>query len=165
VEWYPFDLHPEYPPEGVPRTRHSERTRQMIEEAGFTYAPPPDRVSNSRGALQLAEFAREQGRHDEVHRALFHAYWSEGRDIGDRSVQRDVAAAAGLEADAALEAVQEDRFLERVQGSTGVAVESGVDGVPAWVIDRRVLVPGAQPHEVFASVLSQLGHEPVEPGA
>ncbi len=164
MEWYPFDLHPEYPPEGVPRTRHSERTGQMIEEAGFTYAPPPDRISNSRGALQLAELAREEGKHDEAHRALFQAYWSEGRDIGDLDVLRDVATAVGLEVEEALPAVREERFLDRILGSTGVAVESGVDGVPAWVLDGKFLLPGAQPHEVFDRAMAHLGHEPVAAG-
>jgi predicted DsbA family dithiol-disulfide isomerase len=165
VDWYPFDLHPEYPAEGVPRTRHSERTRQMIEEAGFEYAPPLDRISNSRGALQMAEFARETGHHDEAHRALFQAYWSQGLDIGDLDVLSEIAVGVGLDAEAALDAVRGERFLDRILGSTGVGVQSGVDGVPAWVIDGRVLVPGAQPHEVFDSVLSQLGHRPLQPDA
>jgi len=162
VEWYPFDLHPEYPPEGAPRTHRGGAAQRMIEEAGLVYSPPADRVSNSRGALQLAEFAREQGRHDEAHQALFRAYWSEGRDIGSRSVLEDVASAIGVDADEALAAVDENRFLERVLGSTSVAVESGVDGVPAWIVDRRLLVPGAQPREVFDRVMEQLGHEPLE---
>ena len=41
------------------------------------------------------------------------------------------------------------------------AVELGAGGVPAWVIDQRLLVPGAQPHEVFVRALHQLGHQPV----
>jgi len=165
VDWYPFDLHPEYPAEGVPRTRRGGAAQQMIEEAGLTYAPPPDHIPNSRGALQLAEFAREEGRHDQAHRALFQAYWSQGHDIGDPDVLSSVAEEVGLDADAALDAVRGERFLERILGSTRVAMESGVNGVPAWVVDGRVLVPGAQPHEVFDSVLSQLGHQPVQPNA
>ena len=61
VEWLPFDLHPEYPPEGIPREELRrrypedvhERTRQMVEAAGLTYNPPPDVVPNSRQALEL----------------------------------------------------------------------------------------------------------------
>ena len=91
VEWLPFDLHPEYPPEGIPREelhrRYPEdvhaRTREMVEASGLAYNPPPDVVPNSRKALELTELAREKGLHDEVHTRLMHAYWSEGRDIGD----------------------------------------------------------------------------------
>jgi predicted DsbA family dithiol-disulfide isomerase len=32
----------------------------------------------------------------------------------------------------------------------------GGGGVPAWVIDDRVLVPGAQPHDVFERVVERL---------
>jgi predicted DsbA family dithiol-disulfide isomerase len=39
-------------------------------------------------------------------------------------------------------------------------MDVGVTGVPAWVIDERVLVPGAQPHDVFERVLAKLGYAP-----
>jgi predicted DsbA family dithiol-disulfide isomerase len=45
-----------------------------------------------------------------------------------------------------------------VQAASEEAIELGVSGVPAWVIDQRVLVPGAQPHEVFDQVMERLGY-------
>ncbi|HEX2064587.1 MAG TPA: hypothetical protein VHE80_09225, partial [Acidimicrobiales bacterium] len=68
VQWLPFDLHPEYPPGGVPRTRLEQRygkgfldhVREMIEAAGFEHAPPAH-VPRSLASLQLAEVAREEG--------------------------------------------------------------------------------------------------------
>ncbi|HYY21240.1 MAG TPA: hypothetical protein VE780_05115 [Thermoleophilaceae bacterium] len=48
-----------------------------------------------------------------------------------------------------------------MSASTARALGLGIGGVPAWVIDRRVLVPGAQPREVFTRVLERLGHEPI----
>jgi len=91
VEWLPFDLHPEYPPEGIPRSdlvarygpESQERVRRMVEECGYVYAPPPDRVPNSRKALEVTELARDRGLHAAVHTRLMDAYWSEGADIGD----------------------------------------------------------------------------------
>ena len=64
----PFDLHPEYPPEGISRhdlerrygPEFTDRVRSMIEEAGFVYTPPPV-VPNSTRSLELAELARERG--------------------------------------------------------------------------------------------------------
>jgi predicted DsbA family dithiol-disulfide isomerase len=47
-------------------------------------------------------------------------------------------------------------------GQTQGAISLRVSGVPAWVIDERLLVPGAQPYEVFDRVMERLGHEPVE---
>jgi predicted DsbA family dithiol-disulfide isomerase len=42
-------------------------------------------------------------------------------------------------------------------------LELGAGGVPAWLVDDRLLVPGAQPHELFDQVLERLGHQPVAP--
>lgn len=174
VEWLPFDLHPEYPPEGIPRealeARYgpsmSARVREMAEAAGLTYRPGPV-VSNSMRSLQLAEFARDEGGFDRLHPELFRAYWEEGRDIGDEAVLADVADRVGLDADRALAAVRGGEYRARVRGSTDAAIGIGVDGVPAWLVDERMLIPGAQPHEVFERVLARLGIGPAgdEPGS
>jgi predicted DsbA family dithiol-disulfide isomerase len=136
----------------------------MIEEAGFTYGPPPV-VPNSMASLQLGELARDAGRIEELHPRLFRAYWSEGRDIGESVVLADVAAAAGLDADEAATAIGEGRYVARIRASTDEALQVGVTGVPAWVVDRRFLIPGAQPHEIFARVLDRLGYAPVDGAA
>lgn len=133
----------------------------MIEEAGFTYGPPPV-VPNSMSSLQLGELARDSGRFADLHPQLFRAYWSEGRDIGDPGVLADVAGSAGLDANEALTAIAEGRYVARIRVSTDEALEAGVTGVPAWVVDRRFMVPGAQPHEVFDRVLDRLGYAPVD---
>src|SRR5207248_1365492 len=86
--------------EGIPRTgRYSaeddQRTRATIEGAGFVYAPAPV-VPNSTRSLELAQLARERGRFGEVHHALFSAYWSEGRDIGDPETLVEIGATGDL---------------------------------------------------------------------
>jgi len=50
-------------------------------------------------------------------------------------------------------------WVEVVRGETVQAQAKGASGVPAWVIDQRALVPGAQPHELFERILEKLGHE------
>ncbi|MDP9019917.1 MAG: hypothetical protein M3N25_03790, partial [Actinomycetota bacterium] len=75
--WLPFDLHPEYPPEGIPRARlearygegFSDHVARTIEAAGFDHRPPP-RVPRSLRSLQLAELARDEGRHQAAHTPL-----------------------------------------------------------------------------------------------
>ena len=170
MEWFPFDLHPEYPAEGIPRASLAQRygpgledhTRRLIEGAGFVYTPPV-RVPRALAALRLAEFARAEGRHDDVHPRLFSAYWSEGRDIGDPDVLAGIAAEAGLDQDKAVEILASDAYADEVRASTATAQRLGVNGVPAWVVDDKVLVPGAQPHDVFDSVLTNLGYSPLGP--
>jgi len=61
---------------------------------------------------------------------------------------------AGLEgADAAFE---DESYLERVMVSTGQAQAIGVTGIPGFLLDRRLLVLGAQPREVFEQAFAQL---------
>ena len=165
----PFDLHPEYPREGVTRASLVARygpgledhTRRLIEGAGFTYTQSV-RVPRSLDALRLAGFARAEGRHDDVHGRLFRAYWSEARDIGDIDVLVDIATAAGLDPDKAREVLESDAFVDEVRRSTEMAHRLGVNGVPAWLVDGKLFISGAQPHEIFDRALGQLGYRPIE---
>ncbi len=131
----------------------------MFAEAGLPYADTLKKVPNSRRALMLAELARARGRLDELHPRLFDAYWARGQDIGDEQVLIAEGGACGLEEADVVDAIRSETFLESVEAATRAALEIGAGGVPAWVIDRRVLVPGAQPHDVFDRVLGRLGYE------
>jgi predicted DsbA family dithiol-disulfide isomerase len=161
----PFDLHPEYPPEGIPRgellARYggelmTERMTQFFADRGLEYNPNPDVVPNSIKALRLTELARDLGRHAELHDRLMDAYWAEAKDIGDADVLRAEAAAVGLSSDAVEDVLAGDRFRDRIESSTREAVSIGANAVPAFVLDRRLLVLGAQPEELFAQAFAQL---------
>ena len=132
--WLPFDLHPEYPPEGLPRTdldrRYGpgvhEHTRRMVETAGLTYGPSP-KLPNTLHALQATELARDRGLHGPVHTRLMHAYWSEGKDLGDDEVLLELVAEAGVDRD---EAVAE--LLKTCDGRRVTAVRARQQ-LTAWV--------------------------------
>ena len=156
IAWLPFDLHPEYPPEGVPRPPSTGQMEAVFEANGLVYNPPPVR-SNSMRALRLAELARERGLFDAMHARLFDAYWAEAQDIGDPDVLRALAADVGL--DGADEILESDAYRDVVHQSTAEAHGAGVTGVPAFVLDRRLLVLGAHPRETFERAFAQLGGE------
>jgi predicted DsbA family dithiol-disulfide isomerase len=170
VQWVPFDLHPEYPPEGIPRRELHQRygpeaTRHMqamIEDAGFPFAPSAIVPSSTR-ALELAELARGRGRFEEVHRALFSAYWSQGRNIGDPETLVEIGTSAGLDLAEIRTVIEELPHQEQIKAATSGALDLGIGGVPAWVIDQRLFVSGAQPYEVFERAMERLGHRPIEP--
>ena len=164
VEWLPFDLHPEYPPEGIPRAElarrygdhFSDSVRRMNEEAGLVYNPHPERVPNTRRALELGEWARARGSYDDLHERIMDAYWSEGRDITGWDVLAPIVDEAGLDADEARAEVDAGAFRAPVDASTRVAQEHGIAAVPAFVLDGRLLVSGAQPHDVFRAALAKV---------
>jgi predicted DsbA family dithiol-disulfide isomerase len=165
VTWLPFDLHPEYPPEGIPREQllaryggeaMTERITRFFAERGLEYNPHPEIVPNSMEALRLTELARDLDRHTEMHDRLMDAYWAEAKNIGDADVLRQEAAAAGLPADQVDDVLAGNRYRDRVEASTREAYSMGANAVPAFVLDRRLLVLGAQPDEVFEQAFAQL---------
>ena len=131
----------------------------MVEESGYTYRPHPEIVPNSRKALEVTELARDCGLHEEVHSRLMHAYWSEGRDIGDDETLLDLVAEAGLDRGEAKAALDEGSYAARVDESTREANVHGINAIPAFVLDERLLVMGAQPHTLFEQAFAQLEEE------
>jgi predicted DsbA family dithiol-disulfide isomerase len=130
--------------------------QKLVEDSGWTYDPPPDVVPNSRKALEVTELARDRGLHEAVHSRLMHAYWSEQADIGDEDVLLDLVAEAGLDRDEARAAVDDRRYGERIDASTREANLHGINAIPAFVLDKRLLVLGAHPQETFESAFDRL---------
>jgi predicted DsbA family dithiol-disulfide isomerase len=163
VTWLPFHLHPEYPPEGITRAeldarygpRSQDRIRQWFEDEGLVYAPPPEVVSNTRLALELGEGAREEGLHRAYHDRVMDAYWAEGIDLSERSALEELARGVGMSAGGIARALDDRAWAPVVDSSTARAQAAGATGVPAFVIDWRVLVVGAQPREVLAQAIAQ----------
>jgi predicted DsbA family dithiol-disulfide isomerase len=163
VTWLPFDLHPEYPAEGIPRAEldarygqsSRDRIRAMFADEGLVYAPPPDVVSSTRLALELGEGAREEGLHRAYHDRAMDAYWAQGVDLSPRSTLEEIARAVGMSEAGISRALDDRAWAPVVDSSTARAQAAGATGVPAFVVDWRVLVVGAQPREVLAQAIEQ----------
>jgi predicted DsbA family dithiol-disulfide isomerase len=111
-------------------------------------------IPNSFDALRLTELARDLGRHDEIHDRLMDAYWRDAVDLGNRDELRRLL--HDLPADDVERVLTSDEYRDRVHASTAQAQSAGINGIPAWVINGKLLVPGAQPREVFEQAFEQL---------
>jgi predicted DsbA family dithiol-disulfide isomerase len=131
-----------------------DRLKESFAANGLVYAPPPDVVPNTQLALRVTELARDRDLHEPVHDRLMDAYWAEGRDIGDVDVLRALASEAGL--DDIEPALENDGYGARVQASTQQAHRHGINAIPAFVLDGKLLVMGAQPLEVFEHAFDTL---------
>ncbi|MBA2463266.1 MAG: DsbA family protein [Actinobacteria bacterium] len=164
VTWLPFDLHPEYPLEGLPREQllarygpsMTERVRDFFASRGLPYNPNPEFVPNSMRAQQLTELARDLGCHAAIHDRLMDAYWSEAQDLGDPDVLRRLARELELPEADVEEVLGGDRYRDRIEDSTRQANSIGANAVPAFLLDGRLLVLGAQPNEAFEHAFAQL---------
>jgi predicted DsbA family dithiol-disulfide isomerase len=128
----------------------------MVEASGYTYNPPPDVVPNSHAALQITELARDRGLHKAVHTRLMDAYWSEAQNIGDHATLLDLVAGVGVDRGEAAEALAGGRYRDRIAAATREANMSGINAIPAFVLDARLLLVGAYPHETFERAFDQL---------
>jgi predicted DsbA family dithiol-disulfide isomerase len=132
--------------------RIMEHLRSMGAPFGITFVDRPI-LSNSRLALQAAEFAREQNQFDPFHTALFAAYFSHGLDIGNIDVLAMITKDTGLDTEAMKQALQGGKYLSRLEAAKEEAAVRGVTGVPTFFIEDKKSVVGAQPLDVFRKAL------------
>ena len=168
LEWRPYQLDPTIPPEGKPRRAYleakfgsPERIAQIHAtiaaagaEEGIAFAFERIEVSpNTLDAHRLIRWAGEAGCQDAVVEALFAAYFLDGRNIGDRAVLAEIAAAHGMddEVTASRLAAGDDR--EEVRQEIETAQRIGVTGVPTFILASRYAVVGAQPPDAIAAAL------------
>lgn len=166
VEHRGFQIHPEWPAEGMPAERYRpdmepnerkalwERIGAMGAEAGVVLKAPAT-LANSLLALQAGEFAAEAGLEEAFQDRVFRAYFEEGRNIGDREVLLDLAAEAGLDRAALDKALASDKYAAPVRDHAIAAGQAGVSGVPTLLIAGWPLV-GAQSEDVMRGVLKRV---------
>ena len=143
-----------------------EQAQQMLDrvtgvaaEAGLAYRYDLLKHTNTVKAHELLHFAKEQGRQLELAERLMSAYFIEGRHLGRIDELAALAAEVGLDADAAREALETDRYLAAVRQDQAQAAAYGINGVPFFVIDGKYGVSGAQPAEAFAQIARQVWGE------
>ena len=167
VTWRPFELHPEAPVEGMSLEAYfgrgrSERIRSHLEsiaaEVGLTMQQR-DVIINSRRALGAAEFAREHGKFEEMHLALFKAHWEGGGRLEDVEDLVRIGAGVGLDATELRSAIDEDRYAAVIDDNRSEAESVGINAIPAHIFGRRYLVLGAQPYAAFQQVIDRLRHD------
>ncbi len=167
VDWLPFFLHPEIPPEGMPLPDHlrtrmrssSGHLQQMAHEAGLAMTVP-EVISYSRLALEATEYARQQGKLEAFHRVVFRKYYGEGQDIGRWPVLQAAAEEAGLKSDAMQAAVKAGTYTAVIDNHVRQAAEWGITAVPTYIVGDQYEIVGAQPYSVFEQVMDRLGAKP-----
>ncbi|WEK14412.1 MAG: DsbA family oxidoreductase [Candidatus Microbacterium phytovorans] len=136
-----------------------EHVTGIAANSGLTYRFDLLQHTNTVKAHELLHFAKAEGRQHEVAERLMSAYFTEGRHVGRIDDLVTLAAEAGLDADAAREALESDRYLPDVRADQAQAQAYGIQGVPFFVIDGKYGVSGAQPAEAFTQILRQVWSE------
>jgi predicted DsbA family dithiol-disulfide isomerase len=167
VEWRPFYLYFDTPPEGRDLPEHVRRARangseerlgQIAQSYGMKFVSTK-RIYNTRLAHESTEYAREHGKGNEFHKVIFLKVYAEGQDPSQWEVLRSVAEEVGLKADDMQREVENGKYRAAVEDEVRWAYQIGVNGVPTYVINDRYAIVGAQPYEVFKGALEQIANQ------
>ena len=180
VSWHPFQLNPDLPREGIDRRLYLERKFGGSRSAAGIYArvmaagksvgidfafDKIDRQPNTLDAHRLISWAQAQGSAEEVVERLFRAYLIEGRSIGERDVLVEVAAEAGLPAQAAHAHLASNEGAAMVAEMDRRVRELGVTGVPFFIFGGKLAVSGAHEPHVLAGAMAQALQQADEPAS
>ena len=170
VAWRPFQLNPTMPKSGMDRRTYLDakfggaEARRAIEERvakageadGIVFAfDRIERTPNTFEAHRLMWRAQHHKKQDDLAEALFHTYFSEGRDIGDGQTLVDIAAEIGLDRDEVRQFLASDQGVEEVRTEEAAGHRLGIRGVPYFMLNGTYAISGAQPPDIFVSALQK----------
>ncbi len=160
IAWRPFQLNPMMPKEGMDRRVYLEakfggaEARQAMQERvakageadGLVFAfDRIERTPNTFDAHRLIWFAGQQGCQDEVAEALFHSYFTNGREIGSLNSLAEIASDCGLSREEVERFLASDRAVPEVRTEEAIGHRLGIRGVPYFVLNGSISISGAQP--------------------
>ncbi|MBA3939810.1 MAG: DsbA family oxidoreductase [Sphingopyxis sp.] len=178
VQWHPFELNPDMPPGGEDAAEHvmrkygisveqsranSGRLADIAAELGFAFNRGPGfRMRNSfdahrlltwAAALEEPEQAAATGVQTALKLALFKAHFTDNRDVSDHAVLADVATSVGLDGARAAAILASGEFGDMVRAEETYWADRNITGVPAFILDGRMLISGAQDPDMFVRVI------------
>jgi predicted DsbA family dithiol-disulfide isomerase len=175
IEWHPFELNPDMPPEGENSGEHIMRKygldREQMQEnreriAGIARSLGVDfntadgrRIYNTFDAHRVLHWAREQGKQMTFKLALFHEYFVEGHNPSDPGVLQRVAESLGLDAGEATAIIGSDRYADAVRAEEEQFISAGIRAVPAFIINQKYLISGGQEPATFVSAFRKIAAE------
>jgi predicted DsbA family dithiol-disulfide isomerase len=174
VVWRSFELDPTAPAEPMPLVDRlagkfnldhasavamNEKMTETARTVGLDFELEGAQTGNTLDAHRVIHLAAAKGLQAEAMERLKAAYFVENRAISDRETLVELGASVGLDADEVREMLASDRFTEDVREDERTAAGFGINGVPFFVLDRKIGVSGAQPAEVLLGALEQAAAE------
>ena len=168
VTWRAFELNPGTPKGGVDRRTYRiqkfgswERSLQLDQQVaengrseGLEFRHDRMlRTPNTVDAHRVIWLADREGVQDAVVEALFVAYFTNGRDIGDAVTLAEVAASAGLARSRVEAMLGSDEGVAAVAAELDRGARLSISGVPTVLANGRPLFSGALLAEQIAARL------------
>ena len=170
ISFLPYQLNPDMPVRGMDRKAYRSGkfgswARSQAMDAQVTHAGKAvglgfhyERVETTPNTLAAHRLVwREQQAGKDAAclvKAIFKAYFGEGRDIGDLNVLADIAGETGLDRKAIVDFLNTDEGTAEVLKLEAQSKASGVRSVPTIEIADDV-ISGAQPSEIMIQILKR----------
>ena len=172
VRFRPYFLNPWVPREGMSRADYltakfgsPERYRAMGQRVasaaaaeGLTYAP--DKIVRQPNTLDCHRLILWAGASAAaVKQRLMELYFVEGGDLSNRDVLVEAASSCGLDPDLTRQRLAGMEDVDRVESEANSAKETGIDGVPCFILGGFLAVQGAQSPEYLAQAIDRAAAE------
>ena len=174
VNWLPFFLNPDTPAAGEPYREFLEakfggpikaeavldKVRAVAADDGLVYAferiqTRPNTLAAHRLMYRAQAHGQKLERIQALAHALFAAHFQEGRDIGDLDTLADIAAACGERREVVREWLAGRGEVDKVKRMAEGVRRQGIEGVPFFILNRKMALSGAQSAAVLGAAILQ----------
>lgn len=150
INWCFVEIHPESSAEGEPVTSLQYPSDYWIElmanlnrVADEEHIPLAEHTftTNSKDALMLSEYCKRLGRDTfyKLHESLFSAFFVHNKNIGDRSVLREIANNCNISDSIIDESWEDEATGQRIINNLNSARQYAIKAVPSFVFGERIL--------------------------
>jgi len=171
VSWHPYQLNPDMPEKGMSMDQYLARrfgnpaNVQPVLDAlkaegqavGIDFRfDKLKHVPNTLPIHQLMHLAEVEGKDQSaLAEDLMIAFFERGANIGDPDALMPIAAQHGLGANAVNRVVSDDQVRQIVLSREAQVRSSGMSGVPGYLLNRRLLVVGAQDKDTLINAFDR----------
>jgi len=171
VNWKPYELHPEIPKEGFDKKEYykikfgesskSNDRFSFISNEGkkvgidFNFNKSKN-LPNTFLAHRLLWLSRSKNIQNVLAEALFYAYFTDGRDIGNEDELTEIASENGLNKEEVWDFFQTDLGRNEVLREEKRAKEMNIFSVPTYIFDKKYLLVGGQEPDTFKKYMKRV---------
>jgi predicted DsbA family dithiol-disulfide isomerase len=172
LEWHAFELNPDKnaAKEAIlpalsrkyGRTEdemHAAQSNMMhiAADLGLNFTKMQQRFTcNTFDAHRLVKWAATHDKATAMKLALFNAYFGEAADVSDNTILQQCAEQAGLNKTEAASVLATDSYADIVLADIARYQQAGISSVPAFIINNKYLISGAQEPTQLADALKQI---------
>jgi predicted DsbA family dithiol-disulfide isomerase len=171
IEWHPFQLNPEMPPNGMNRKKYLEKKFGGSNGVVEAYGPIIERTKsdnidakldkikvtpNTMNAHRIIHWSKIEGCQNQIVSELFKAYFVNGLDLGDINVLAKLASKYFMDEKSILRLLTSDNDLTNITEKDHTARQMGIKAVPMFIVANQYAVSGAQSTGFWQNVVKDI---------